>query len=123
MIENISLYILQAQIKEIVNVEPSLSSIEIVEKCFKLQNHSHVIDFRGGVKVKDLKGGTFSKAELLSMLHSTQDENQYLNVENKSSNDRLSTLEDEIKQIRKMKEFFAVQQPQVYATISPISNK
>lgn len=50
MIENISLYILQAQIKEILNVEPSLSSIEIVEKCFKLQNHSHVIAFRGGVK-------------------------------------------------------------------------
>lgn len=57
------------------------------------------------------------------MLRSTQDENQYLNVENKSSNDRLSTLEDEIKQIRKMKEFFVVQQPQVCATISPISNK
>ncbi|KAM3395502.1 hypothetical protein P3S68_004508 [Capsicum galapagoense] len=34
-----------AQIEEIVNAEPSLSSIEIVEKCFGPQNRSHVVAF------------------------------------------------------------------------------
>ncbi|KAM3200433.1 hypothetical protein P3L10_032795 [Capsicum annuum] len=87
----------QAQIEEMVNAEPFLSSIEIVGKCFGPQNRSHVVFFGDGVKAKDLKGGTSSKAELLSMLHSTQEENKYLNKENKSLNDYLSTLEDEIK--------------------------
>ncbi|PHT66324.1 hypothetical protein T459_30749 [Capsicum annuum] len=112
MIENISFYILQAQLEEIVNAEPSLSSIEIVEKCFGPQNRSHVVAFGGGVKMKYLKGGTSSKAKLLSTLCSTQKGNKYLNEENKSLNDRLSTLEDEMNEIRKMKEFFAAQQQQ-----------
>ncbi|KAH0650507.1 hypothetical protein KY284_030419 [Solanum tuberosum] len=77
----------------------------------------HVFIFGGGVKAKDLKGGTSSKAELLSELRSTRDDNKFLNEENKSLNeenkslneenkslnDRLSTLEDEMKQIMKMK--------------------
>ncbi|KAF3673879.1 hypothetical protein FXO37_06718 [Capsicum annuum] len=52
----------KAQIEEIVNAEPSLSSIEIVEKCFGPQNHRHVVAFGGGVKAKYLKGGTSTKA-------------------------------------------------------------
>ncbi|KAF3679216.1 hypothetical protein FXO38_02865 [Capsicum annuum] len=106
----------KAQIEEIVNAEPSLCSMEIVEKCFGPQNCSHIVAFGGGVKAKDLKGGTSSKAELLSTLRSTQEENKYLNEENKSLNERLSALEDEMKEIRKIKEFFAAQQPQVRDT-------
>ncbi|PHT94352.1 hypothetical protein T459_02234 [Capsicum annuum] len=106
-----------------VIAESSLSSIEIVEKCCGYQNRSHVICFGGGVKEKDLKGGTSSKAELLSTLHSTQEENIYLNKENKSLNDPLSTLEDEMKEIKKMRELFTAQLPQVRATISPISTE
>ncbi|KAM3204787.1 hypothetical protein P3L10_028197 [Capsicum annuum] len=106
-----------------VNEEPSLSSIDIVEKCFEPQNHSHVVAFGVGVKAKDLKGGASSKAELLSMLHSTQEENKYLNEENKSLNDRLSTLKYRIKNIRRMKEFFAAQRPQIRATTLPISTE
>ncbi|KAH0776639.1 hypothetical protein KY290_008050 [Solanum tuberosum] len=67
----------------------------------------------GGVKARDLKGGTSSKAELLSALRSTQEDNKYLNEENKSWNNRISTLEDEIKEIRKMQELFASQQSHV----------
>ncbi|KAH0650207.1 hypothetical protein KY284_030119 [Solanum tuberosum] len=85
-----------------VQVDPSIPSIEIVEKCCGPQNRSHVFGFGGGVKAKDLKGGTFSKAELLSALRSTQEDNKYLNEENKSLNNRLSILEDEMKEIRKM---------------------
>ncbi|PHT78622.1 hypothetical protein T459_16674 [Capsicum annuum] len=111
------------QIEEILNAEPFLSSIEIVEKCFRPQNHSHVVAFGGGVKEKDLQSGTFSKAKLLSMLRSTREENKYLNEENKSLHDRLSTLKDEIKEIRKMKEFFAAQQPRVRAATLPVSTE
>ncbi|KAM3303807.1 putative protein isoform X6 [Capsicum chacoense] len=60
-----------AQIEEIVKAEPSLPTIEIVEKCWGPQNHSHVVCFGGGVKAKDMKEGTSSTTELLSALRST----------------------------------------------------
>ncbi|KAH0633143.1 hypothetical protein KY285_018577 [Solanum tuberosum] len=115
------------QLDEIVQEDPSLSSIEIVENCCGPQTRSHVFGFGGGVKAKDLKGGTSSKVELLSALRSTRDDNKFLNEENKSLNeenkslnDRLSTLEDEMKAIMKMKEFFDAQQSNVPPTISPV---
>ncbi|KAH0652881.1 hypothetical protein KY285_030443 [Solanum tuberosum] len=104
-----------------VQVDPSIPSIKIVEKCCRPQNRSHVFGFGGGVKVKDLKGGTSSKAELLSALRSTQEDNKYLNEENKSLNNRLSIIEDEMKEIRKMQELFAAQQSHVPPATSPIS--
>ncbi|XP_060186649.1 uncharacterized protein LOC132616056 isoform X3 [Lycium barbarum] len=56
---------IEKHIKEIVQSEPSLSSIEIVETFCGPQTHSHVFGFGGGVKAKEFKGGTSSKAELL----------------------------------------------------------
>ncbi|XP_060186506.1 uncharacterized protein LOC132615927 [Lycium barbarum] len=112
-----------AQIEEMVQSEPSLSSIEIVKNCCGPQTHSHVFGFGCGVKAKDLKGGTSSKAELLSALRSTQEENKSLNEKNKSLNDRLSALEDEMKEIKKIKEFFASQQSYVLPTTSPVSTE
>ncbi|KAH0709412.1 hypothetical protein KY284_010839 [Solanum tuberosum] len=49
-----------AQIEEILKVEPSHPSIEIVEKCCGPQTHSH--GFGGGLKAKDMRGGTSSKS-------------------------------------------------------------
>ncbi|KAH0706119.1 hypothetical protein KY285_010644 [Solanum tuberosum] len=112
-----------AQIEEILKVEPSLPSIEIVEKCCGPQTRSHVFGFGGGVKAKDMRGGTSSKTELLSQLRSTQEENISLNEKNKSLNDRLSTLEDEMKEIRKMQEFFATQQSHNPHMTSPVSTE
>ncbi|XP_016434664.1 uncharacterized protein LOC107761026 [Nicotiana tabacum] len=113
-----------AQIKEIIQADPSLPSIEIVEKCCGPQTRSHVFGFRGGVKAKDLKGGTSSKAELLSALRSTREENKSLNEENKSLNERLSTLEDEMKEMRKIREYFASQQSYVpLTTTSTVSTE
>ncbi|XP_016457301.1 uncharacterized protein LOC107781165 isoform X1 [Nicotiana tabacum] len=113
-----------AQIDEIVQADPSLPSIEIVEKCCGPQTRSHVFGFGGGVKAKDLKGGTSSKAELLSALRSTREENKSLNEENKSLNERLSTLKDVMKKMRKMREYFAAQQSHVpLTTTSPISTE
>ncbi|KAH0706327.1 hypothetical protein KY289_011403 [Solanum tuberosum] len=110
-----------AQIEEILKAEPSLPSKEIVEKCCGPQTRSHVFGFGGGVKAKDMRGGTSSKAELLSELRSTQEKNKSLNEENKSLNDRLSTLEDEMKEIRNMTEFFAAQQSHNPHMTSPVS--
>ncbi|KAH0758075.1 hypothetical protein KY290_021568 [Solanum tuberosum] len=119
--EAIEKHVRLAQIKEILKAEPYLPSIEIVEKCCEPQTRSHVFGFGGGVKAKDMRGGTFSKTELLSELRSTQEENKSLNEKNKSLNDRLSTLEDEMKEIRKMKEFIAAQQSHNPHMTSPIS--
>lgn len=62
---------LHAQLEEMVQADPSLPVIEIVEKYCGPQTCSHVFEFGGGVKANDLKGGTSSKAELLFALHST----------------------------------------------------
>ncbi|KAH0716865.1 hypothetical protein KY290_013434 [Solanum tuberosum] len=100
---------------------PYLLSIEIVEKCCGPQNRSHVFGFGGGVKAKDMRGGTSSKAELLSELRSTQEKYKSLNEENKSLYDRLSTIEDDLKEIRKMKELLVAQQSHDPHMTSPIS--
>ncbi|KAG5576535.1 hypothetical protein H5410_056669 [Solanum commersonii] len=112
-----------AQLDEMVRVDPSIPSIEIVEKCYGPQNHSHVFGFGSAVKMRDLKGGTSSKAELLSTLRSTQEDNKYLNEENKSLNNCISTLEDEMKEIRKTQDLFASQQSHVPPMISPVSTE
>ncbi|KAH0638957.1 hypothetical protein KY285_035543 [Solanum tuberosum] len=119
-----------AQLEEMVQVDPSLPTLEIVEKCCGPQTRSHVFGFGGGVKAKDLKGGTSSKAELLSVLRSTREdikslneENKSLNEENKSLTNRLSTLEDAMKEVMKMKELFVAHQSHVPATTSSFSTE
>ncbi|XP_016473793.2 uncharacterized protein LOC107795640 [Nicotiana tabacum] len=92
-----------AQIQELVQSEPLLPNIEIVEKCFGPQSRSHVFGFGGGLKAKDLKGGTASKTELLAKIRSTEDENQSLK-------DRLSNLEIEMRELRQVKELVLAQQ-------------
>ncbi|WMV26200.1 hypothetical protein MTR67_019585 [Solanum verrucosum] len=93
-----------AQIQALVESEPSLSSIEIVEKCFGPQSRSNVFDFGGGVKARDLKGGTSSKAELLAELRSTQKENQSLK-------DCMYNFQNEMKELKELKELFLAQHP------------
>ncbi|KAM3337987.1 hypothetical protein P3S68_032312 [Capsicum galapagoense] len=95
-------YEIVRKIEEIVKADPCLTTIEIVEKCWGPQNRSYVVCFGGGVKEKDMKGGTSSKTELLSALRSTREDNKSLIEENKSLNDHLSTLEDEMENIRKI---------------------
>ncbi|KAH0709090.1 hypothetical protein KY284_010517 [Solanum tuberosum] len=112
---------LLAQIEEILKVEPYMPSIEIVQKCCGPRNRSHVFVFGGGVKAKDMRGGTSSKAELLSELRSTQEKYKSLNEKNKSLNDHLSTIEDDLKEIRNMKELFTAQQSHDLHMTSPVS--
>lgn len=49
LIENVPLYVFLDQIKEMVQEDPFLPLIEIVEKCRGPQTHSHVFVFRSGV--------------------------------------------------------------------------
>ncbi|KAH0724840.1 hypothetical protein KY284_000705 [Solanum tuberosum] len=102
--ETIEKHVRLAQIQELVESEPSLSSIEIVEKCFGPQSRSHVFGFGGGVKAGDLKGGASSKPELLAELRSTQKENQSLK-------DCISNFQNEMKELKQLKEFFLAQHP------------
>ncbi|WMV31105.1 hypothetical protein MTR67_024490 [Solanum verrucosum] len=123
-------YVHLAQLEEMFQADLPLPTIEIVEKCCGPQTRSHVFGFGGGVKEKDLKGETSSQAEFLSALRSTREdikslneENKSLNEENKSLNDRLSIIEDEMKKIMKMKEFFTAQQSYVPPITSSFSTE
>ncbi|XP_070044296.1 uncharacterized protein [Nicotiana tomentosiformis] len=51
-----------AEIQEVVQSEPSLTNIEVVERCFGHQCKSNVVGFRGGLTAKELKGVNSSKA-------------------------------------------------------------
>ncbi|XP_070037750.1 uncharacterized protein [Nicotiana tomentosiformis] len=54
-----------AEIQEPIQSEPSLTNIEVIERCFGPQNKSHVVGLGGGITTKELKGGSFSKAAIL----------------------------------------------------------
>ncbi|KAG5580356.1 hypothetical protein H5410_050983, partial [Solanum commersonii] len=61
------------EIKELLQVEPSLTNIEVVERCFEPQSKSHV-GFGGGITSKDLKGGSVAKTALLEELKTIRKE-------------------------------------------------
>ncbi|KAK4358948.1 hypothetical protein RND71_021177 [Anisodus tanguticus] len=67
-----------AEIQELVQSEPSLTNIEVVERCFGPQCKSHVVGFGGGITAKELKGGTTSKAALLEELKAAKKEKESL---------------------------------------------
>ncbi|CAH9104965.1 unnamed protein product [Cuscuta europaea] len=76
------------KIRELVQADPSLTHIDVVEKCFGPQKRSHVVCFGGGVSRKDLKGPSSKKSELEARLH--------------ASENRVSALEDELQKIKEM---------------------
>nr|XP_033512071.1 uncharacterized protein LOC104096429 isoform X3 [Nicotiana tomentosiformis] len=65
----------KAEIQELIQSEPSLINIEVVERCFGPQCKSNVVGFRGETTAKELKGGNSSKATLLDELNATRKEN------------------------------------------------
>uniref|UniRef100_M0ZVD1 TNP2-like transposon protein n=1 Tax=Solanum tuberosum TaxID=4113 RepID=M0ZVD1_SOLTU len=67
-----------AEIQELVQSEPSLTNIEVVERCFRPQCKSHAVGFGGGITTKELKGGSTSKAALLEELKTTRKEKESL---------------------------------------------
>ena len=87
--------IVQDELHEIIESEPSLSNVEVVEKCFGIQRHNHVTCFGGGMKPKDLKAPLAKKTELEAKLHQTKEENRTVKA-------RLSALEDEFQTLEKI---------------------
>ncbi|WMV23690.1 hypothetical protein MTR67_017075 [Solanum verrucosum] len=62
------------EIQELLQVEPSLTNIKVVERCFGPQSKSHVIGFGGGITSRDLKGGSAAKTALLEELNTSRKE-------------------------------------------------
>ncbi|XP_055961460.1 uncharacterized protein LOC126676382 [Mercurialis annua] len=69
------------EILEVIRSDPSLPNLQVGEKCFGYQCHSHVVGFDGGIKRKDLNGSSSKKGEL--------------EEENRSMKARLISLEEE----------------------------
>ncbi|OIT36948.1 hypothetical protein A4A49_07851 [Nicotiana attenuata] len=70
-----------AEIQELVQSEPSLTNIEVTERCFGPQSKSHVVELGGGITTKELKGGSSSKAAILIELNATRKEKESLQTE------------------------------------------
>ncbi|XP_019252760.1 PREDICTED: uncharacterized protein LOC109231554 [Nicotiana attenuata] len=70
-----------AEIQELVQSEPSLTNIEVIERCFEPQNKSHVVGLGGGITTKELKGGSSSKAAILAELNAIRKEKESLQTE------------------------------------------
>ncbi|CAH9147441.1 unnamed protein product [Cuscuta epithymum] len=90
------------EIHEVVQSNPSLPHVDVIEKCFGPQQRSHVICFGGGVSRKDLKGPSSKKSELEARLQVAEEENRSMKEENQSMKSRLSTLEDEFQKLKEM---------------------
>lgn len=89
-----------AEIQEWVQSEPSLTNIEVIERCFGPQNKSHVVGLWGGIATKELKGGSSSKAAILIELNATRKEKESLQIERnaiKKAKDSLKKCMDNFK--------------------------
>lgn len=70
-----------------VLANPYLPPIEIVENFCGPQTDSHVFEFGGRLKAKELKGGSSSEAKLLAALRTTREDIKSLSEESKSFNE------------------------------------
>nr|CAD1838579.1 unnamed protein product [Ananas comosus var. bracteatus] len=82
------------KIVEVTQAEPSLSNIELVEKCFGPQRHDHVVCYGGGLKPNAMRTSG-SKVELQAKLRESQRENQSLR-------NRMDEMENEVRMIKEM---------------------
>lgn len=82
------------KIVEVTQADPSLSNIELVEKCFGPQRHDHIVCFGGGLKPNAMRTNG-SRVELQAKLHESQRENQSLR-------NRMDEMENEVRMIKEM---------------------
>ncbi|XP_075098468.1 uncharacterized protein LOC107787865 [Nicotiana tabacum] len=82
-----------AEIQELVQFEPSLTNIEVIERYFGPQNKSHVVGLGGGITTKELKGGSSSKAAILIELNATRKEKESLQTELNATKKAKDSLE------------------------------
>ncbi|XP_049399721.1 uncharacterized protein LOC125863748 [Solanum stenotomum] len=94
------------EIQELLQVEPSLTNIEVVERCFGPQSKSHVVGFGGGITSKDLKGGSSAKAALLEQLNVSRKEKAALLEELNASRKENESMKRRLDNIEKRCEMF-----------------
>ncbi|KAG6500940.1 hypothetical protein ZIOFF_040802 [Zingiber officinale] len=84
------------EIVKTIQSTASLSHIEVVEKCFGPQRHSHVFGFRGGMKRKhfNCSQATYIK-DLEAKLHEKEEENNNLKRRMDGIESRLAKIENE----------------------------
>ncbi|KAH0751289.1 hypothetical protein KY290_030521 [Solanum tuberosum] len=94
------------EIQELLQVEPSLTNIEVVERCFGPQSKSHVVGFGGGITSKDLKGGSSAKAAPLEQLNVSRKEKPALLEELNASRKENESMKRCMDNIEKRCEMF-----------------
>ncbi|WMV42845.1 hypothetical protein MTR67_036230 [Solanum verrucosum] len=94
------------EIQELLQVEPSLTNIEVVERCFGPQSKSYVVGFGGGITSKDLKGGSSAKVALLEQLNVSRKEKAALLEELNASRKENESMKRRMDNIEKRCEMF-----------------
>ncbi|XP_052202913.1 uncharacterized protein LOC127808420 [Diospyros lotus] len=87
------------QIVETIQAKPTLSNIEVIEKCFRAQRHSHVFGYGGGIKRKNFKDPSKKRMEeLQTKLNDKDEENRILKRRIVEFEERLRRIESVIQQ-------------------------
>ncbi|KAL2941962.1 RNA polymerase II subunit B1 CTD phosphatase Rpap2 [Bienertia sinuspersici] len=97
------------EIREILEKDPSLPHVEVAQRVFKSKSRDRVVGFRGGIKLKDIKGPQPSREELEVELNTTKKQNQVLEsrvetlqAENNDLKGRVGSVEAQMKRFEDM---------------------
>ena len=80
---------------KIVQSNPALSNIEVMDKSDTSERRKPIVGFGGGIKARDLRGPALSKAELVSKLQKSEAEKQVLA-------EKLDAVVDEVAEIKRL---------------------
>ncbi|KAL2895049.1 Ribosomal RNA large subunit methyltransferase G, partial [Bienertia sinuspersici] len=97
------------EIREILEKDPSLSHVEVAQRVFKSKSRDRVVGFRGGIKLKDIKGPQLRREELEVEVNTTKKQNQVLEsriealqAENNDLKGRVGSVEAQMKRFEDM---------------------
>ena len=83
-------------------LNPSLSNVELMDKCFESNRCDHVVGYGGGIKARDLRSPIVTKGELIEKLTQSeqekkelQEDNRALHEENRMITNRVNRMEEE----------------------------
>ncbi|WVZ75780.1 hypothetical protein U9M48_023812 [Paspalum notatum var. saurae] len=99
----------QAEIELERMLNPSLSNVQLMDKCFPSNRWDHVVGYGGGIKAKDIRTPSLSKSELIEKLTMSEaekrellqhnrdlrEDNEGLHEENRVINNCVSRMEEE----------------------------
>jgi len=98
----------QAEIEVERLLNPSLSNVELMDKCFESNRRDHVVGYGGGIKARDLRSPIVTKGELIEKLTQSeqekkelQEDNRALHEENRMITNRVSRMEEEWAELKR----------------------